>query len=688
MEGFSCNGIGLRRGCPFGEEVSGMQSGRHRRTGVLRGTPQQTQQAAEQLVEGLPPEDVLWVRAGEVLGSLQRRLGRAFDVVVLDLHGGLQAEALGLCQGFVWGGGWLLLRMPPQGEVPEGPLSLVVSPHAPSEVGHRLWDHLERCLRRSALPELPPRLSPAPHTVVGTEQQQRAVQTLRETLCSPEPALAVLLSERGRGKSSALGLAARGQQDVVITAATPEMAQEALRHAGGELHYVAPGELARGEVRASVILVDEAAALPVPLLRRLVESQPGARFAMATTVRGYEGTGRGFVLRFLAWARGRDWRMVELGLQEPIRWSAGDPVERLVAEVLLEDAEPASAPSGEVTTRELDRDRLAQDEPQLRQLFGLLVHAHYRTTPSDLHRLLDAPNLSVHGALTERGEVVAATLLAREGELSHEQCASLARGTSRIRAHALPETLIVHSGHPEAGRLRMIRSVRIATHPELRRQGLARQLVEHVHAHFDADPPDLFGTLFGVTPELLHFRRSVGYELVRVGASRGARSGEPSAVMLRPVSPAAHALLQTLRAELARDLPLQLELMALDGEVEPEVELQGALLEGLPEPAPLPEPELRRIVSGYVHGPRPYDVVATALTAFVQAHASALVDLEPDSRRLIELRVLQRVRWTELARRCGLPTVPAAMRALRRATAALVTRVEPDLRDVLSLGEA
>jgi tRNA(Met) cytidine acetyltransferase len=665
-----------------------MQGGRHRRAGVLRGTPQQTRRAAEQLVGGLSPQDVLWVgpepgdvRAGEVV----RLLGRAFDAVVLDLHHGLEAEALGLCQGFVWGGGCLLLRMPPIGEVPEGPLSLVVSPHAPSEVGHRLWAHLERCLQRASLGEVPSRLSPAPHVVAGTDEQRSAVSTLRETLGSPEPALVVLLSERGRGKSSALGLAARGMQDVVITAATPEMAQEALRHADGALRYVAPGALARGEVRASVVLVDEAAALPVPLLRQLVESQPGARFAMATTVRGYEGTGRGFVLRFLAWARQQDWRMVELGLQEPVRWAAGDPVERLVAEVLLEDAEPARDPEGQAQPQALDRDALGQDEGRLRQLFGLLVHAHYRTTPSDLHRLLDAPNLSVHASLTGRGEVVAATLLAREGGLGAEQCGALARGSSRIRAHALAETLIVHSGRPEAGRLRMIRSVRIAVHPEVRRQGLARQLVEHVHSHFDADPPDLFGTLFGVTPELLRFRRSVGYELVRVGASRGARSGEPSAVMLRPVSPAAHQLLQTLRAELARDLPLQLELMALDGEVQPEPELLESLLEGLPAPAPLPRPELRRILAGYVHGPRPYDVVATAVTAFVQAHPDALAALDPDSRRLLELRVLHRTRWIDLAARCGLPSVPAAMRALRRAVASLATRVEPDLRDVLSL---
>jgi tRNA(Met) cytidine acetyltransferase len=59
----------------------------------------------------------------------------------------------------------------------------------------------------------------------------------------------------------------------------------------------------------------------------------------------------------------------------------------------------------------LDRDALVADETQLREFFGLLVHAHYRTTPGDLHRLLDAPNLRLH-ALRHRGQVVAACLLA------------------------------------------------------------------------------------------------------------------------------------------------------------------------------------------------------------------------------------------------------------------------------------
>ena len=261
----------------------------------------------------------------------------------------------------------------------------------------------------------------------------------------------------------------------------------------------------------------------------------------ALRIRGYEGTGRGFVLRFLEWVRGQAVPWVSLTLDTPIRFAPGDPVERWTREVLLLDAEvrptggavcaaggrfrsslaqpsslAARAPEATTGVRALalDRDALAKDEARLRALFGLLVHAHYRTTPGDLHRLLDAPNLRLH-ALVDGADVLGASVVALEGGLSRDRCTALAAGRSRIRGHALADTLVTQAFCPAAGELRLARSVRIATHPEVRRAGLARLLVEHVHAaHADVD---LFGTLFGATPELVRFRRRLGYIVPRTG---------------------------------------------------------------------------------------------------------------------------------------------------------------------------
>jgi tRNA(Met) cytidine acetyltransferase len=68
--------------------------------------------------------------------------------------------------------------------------------------------------------------------------------------------------------------------------------------AGEGFRFMAPDALLAGDMRASWLIVDEAAAIPGPLLRQLVTRFP--RTLLTTTVQGYEGTGRGFLLKFCA----------------------------------------------------------------------------------------------------------------------------------------------------------------------------------------------------------------------------------------------------------------------------------------------------------------------------------------------------------------------------------------------------
>lgn len=645
---------------------------------------------------------MLWVGAlaeplrFEVLppSRVATRLGRSYDAVVLDAHDGIDADVLGQCHGLVWGGGALVLRMGEVGAVPsrEAQARLAAFPYRPEDVGTRFQAYVERALARAegvetveGAPLLPPS-----HRVSGSEEQGRVIDVLVRAWSSPGPSRIAVLADRGRGKSSTLGLALRrllerGRVRVAVSAPEAEQAREVFRFACPEplgdssVRFVPLSQLVLGETDAfDVIVIDEAAQLPVPMLRRLVQVHASAHLAFATTAHGYEGTGRGFSLRFLEWLERGPVPVVRLGLSQPIRWDEGDPLERLVFDVLLLDAEPARPLSDDdasdhdeaapITGVHLDRDALLADEPRLRELFGLLVHAHYRTTPGDLHRLLDAPNLELH-ALLRRGHVVAATILAREGELSGPLADDVLHGRTRLRAHALADALAAHLGKPTAAGLRMIRSVRIATHPGLRRRGLARMLVEHVHCEH---APDLFGTLFGATPELLAFRRSLGYELVRLSASRGARTGEPSVMMLRPVSERARVLVTELRAELARDLPRQLELLHADGETLLDPVLVASLCADLPPPAPLDPARCRALADAYAHGPRTFESVALALQQYVESHRDRLAVLTPAERRTIEGRVLAGHGWRRVAADAGLPGVPAAMRGLRRAVRRLV----------------
>jgi len=664
---------------------------------VLRGDREATLREAARLVSHLTST---FGAGGAPVSAARTRqlLGQSFDAVVLDLHDGVAADTLGRCHGLVRGGGALILCLPPPG-CARRRSSLAVPPYTSADVGTRFWQRLERHLERldTAPPAEP--LEPPPAAPPGSAEQARVVERLSRAFTARTPHLIALVAERGRGKSSALGLALAAALKLQpslrarVTAANEAAVGELLRLAPSDterVRFVAPDELLEASADAGatdaavaaspdapgpaappldVLVVDEAAQLPVALLRALVAKHPRTTIAFATTTHGYEGTGRGFVLRFLDWLAREPRPSERLALREPIRWSEGDPLERFVYDLLALDPDisPPRIEAGALPPpRRLDPDELARDEALLRSLFGLLIHAHYRTTPADLERLLDAPNLAVH-AVVESGQVLGATLVAREGGLSRADCEALGRGEWRIRGHALADTLIVHAGRPDAGELRMLRSVRIATHPELRRRGVARSLIEHVHAAYG---PELFGTVFGATPELLEFRRALGYRLVRVGSARGASSGEPSVVMLRPVSDRAHALVRDLEADLARNLPLQLELLDAERELGVGLALRRALVAELATPPELDPAEIERRVRAFASGAQTMEAASYALDRFLrtpEVRAQRMQRLSPDERSLLERRVLARDSWRAAARAAGYADVPTAMRALRPA---------------------
>jgi len=269
------------------------------------------------------------------------------------------------------------------------------------------------------------------------------------------------------------------------------------------------------------------------------------------------------------------------------------------------------------------------------------------------------------------GRAVAVSLVAREGGFSPAQAEGYARGDTRVRGHALADTLVVHAQRPEAGTMEIVRSVRIATHPDLRREGLGRKLVLGIHSNV---PAALFGTLFGATADIVRFRRSLGYEVVRVGASRGTRSGEPSVVMARAIAPESHALVRALRDDLARDLPLVLELLRSEG-TEVGAELAAELAADLPPIVPLDDAELVRRVRRYVESAQPSSATPSVLAAFAEAHRTAVGALPPRDRALVEARLLERRPWSEVAHRAGLASAAIATRAMRNAVSELLRRV-------------
>ncbi|MEE2788426.1 MAG: GNAT family N-acetyltransferase [Myxococcota bacterium] len=684
----------------------------HRRCIVLSGTQVETARQAIVLIKDLDAQHILWVADSEddaypqaiAPHEVKRHLGRAYDAVVLSLHEHRRANLLGQCQGFIWGGGALILRCPPDMREPRQlRSSLTIWPGVPAHTGLRFWDHVLEQLK--AFKWLPPPTSdgslrplrPPERAVSGTREQDRVVAHLVDILNRRQATYGVLVAARGRGKSAALGRAIAATDPslrIAVTAGQETAVLEVLKFANEdgrapEVTFLSIDIILNRPEDFDVLVIDEAAQLPVPTLQAMVERHPHIPIAFATTTTGYEGTGRGFVLRFLAWLKNRGIPVCELSLDTPIRWSRLDPLERCIHQCLMldvgipTDQPPERLDPDTLKYEHLDRDQLRHRPKRFKSFFALLIHAHYRTTPNDLHTLLDGSNIELH-ALCVGDTVIAATMIAKEGGLTAQMCDDIYWGRRRIRGHALPETLISHSGRRDAGNLLFIRSVRIAVHPGLRRRGLATKLIQHIHERYK---PDAFGTLFGLTTELLAFRRSLGYRLVRIGASRGARTGEPAAVMLRPISRRAHRLVDELRRIFARDAELQLRLSFDVGPCPLDPTVRSSILSHLPPPARLSADETARTVAAFAFGPRTLEAAATALRAYVGQHQSTLAILTGQARTLIEARLLEGADWHEATCRAHYPSVPAAMRAMRREIRTLVRHATPQLEEPGAIAE-
>jgi len=738
----------------------------HRRVLVLAGSRDAGIDAAFDAVEGagVPADDVALVTTREGFrfervapAHADRLLGATREVVVCDAHEAFSPNVLGRLVGVVDGGGLLVLLTPPLAAWPDhvGTFeeSLAVPPFGVDDVGGRFRERLVATLRshpgvavvdvdtgaverRGEAAESPPvRSSPttpaaavrrfpvAAYDACLTADQSRALHALEAlgAAGASTPAAVVVEADRGRGKSSAAGLAAgslaAAGRDVLVTAPERRSAAEVfdraeellsglgrldgrdgatiVTDAGGRVRFRDPGAAASLPGDPDVVVVDEAAALPVRRLSALLAADAVGFF---TTVHGYEGAGQGFSVRFRERLADADHDVTDVSLSEPIRYAPDDPVEAWAFRALLLDARPAVDPlvadasPSSVTYCAPSAAELADDEHRLREAFGLLVLAHYRTEPNDLARLLDAPNLRVR-TLEHDGHVVSVALLAREGGLDADTRAAMYEG-ERVRGNMLPDVFASQLRDEAAGVSVGYRVVRIATHHAARSRGLGSELLARIRGEFDGDA-DYLGVGYGATPELLDFWAASGYRTVHLSTTRNDASGEYSALMLDPLSPAGAALARRHARWFRGRIPDLLSDQLRDAD--PDV-VRGVLAACDPgEPPDLTEREWR-IVVGVAAGPGQY---ATAPGPFRRLALAALTGtpardaggdgdstptedaLTPREERLLVRKVLQGHPADEVAADLGYASERTCLRALGSAYAALVDRYGDGL-DVVS----
>lgn len=401
-----------------------------------------------------------------------------------------------------------------------------------------------------------------------------AEKTLRSTV--------TLTAARGRGKSAALGVAiaaaiAHGYSNIFITSPSPENLKTLFefvfkgfdslnyldhvdytiiqstnpdfnkaivrvnihRQHRQTIQYIQPQD-AYTLGQAELLVIDEAAAIPLPLVRKLIG--PYLVF-MASTINGYEGTGRSLSLKLIQQLReqsralpsksgldkdeiadrstgliskqngnssvgGRVLR--EITLAEPIRYAPGDLVEKWLNKLLCLDAtlprvktntQGCPHPS-ECQLLQVNRDTLFSFHPVsekfLEQMMALYVASHYKNSPNDLQLMSDAPAHQlfvlvppVNDESTRLPEPLCVLQVALEGQISRQSVMNSLHRGQRVDGDLIPWVISQQFQDEDFASLSGARVVRIATNPDYLSMGYGSRALSLLVDFYESKFTDL-----------------------------------------------------------------------------------------------------------------------------------------------------------------------------------------------------
>ncbi|CAM4066498.1 GNAT family N-acetyltransferase [Pseudoalteromonas byunsanensis] len=486
---------------------------------------------------------------------LHQILGQEFKLAVYDGYAGILPNKLAALSGTVKAGGLLVLLLPELEEL-TGWLDPSVSTWC--SFGYtatvspflKRWQHILSCTdiscwsQRDGLKLALNGLNQ--HLPATYAQQQEAVSSICHSLDNQTHMPILLSADRGRGKSASLGLLAAnmGHKQFIICALQYSAVKNSFKHLAqalgldylghekqlANLKFVPPDQLLPQTLDGQVLLIDEAASIPVPILIAL--SSKTDQCVFSSTIIGYEGNGRGYTLRFQSYLKKHYPHHKSLNLRQPIRYQDHDPLELLTNQLFALDCQyPKVEHIEQHECYQLDRMSLAHDEPMLQQAFALLVLAHYQTTVNDLRQLLDSPS-NVIFAMRNKNQLLGLCLVNLEGQLPDELHHDIAAGMRRPQGHLLAQQLFTAQGNSHFLKAKIARIVRIVITPESHKKGLGSELLSYVEQQLGKQV-DYFGSSFGATSGLLNFWQQNNYELVKLGFKQDKASGEYAAMVLK-----------------------------------------------------------------------------------------------------------------------------------------------------------
>jgi len=507
-------------------------------------------------------------------------LGEEYGGVIFDARDEFDPNALGIVSGVLRSGGILIIFLPAMKYWIEWDSSYMrhFKKSLESRDGIFYIDEAnklpEKCSFIAAYEEYIEDLQ-SPYKNI---EQKETVDKLTHLISAERDVCVVLTSGRGRGKTSSLGLltaklSAVKKYKVLIVAPRKSITAPFFKHllkqcASAEeikygykinhstVNFIAPDALLSDKPEADVVLVDEAAAIPLPMLKEVLTQYKKVIFS--STTHGYEGTGRGFVFKFYELLN--SWRpaWVKVELHQPIRWGRYDYLEPWIEDVLFLNAKSPRVSNFPEQIQDcqvelIDRQSLVNDEDQISSIFSLLVTAHYRTSPDDFQYLLDNKNVRIY-SLSYLGRILGVLAISVEGGFDKDLSADIYRGKRRPKGHLLAQTLCFHAGHQSAAQLEYARVMRIAIHPDAQQQGLGSYFIQQVIEKERVNGIDVFGSSFSATFDLLRFWHKANLSVLRFGFSRDHVTASHAVVVGIGLSEEGKTVVDTLAGKFERNL--------------------------------------------------------------------------------------------------------------------------------------
>lgn len=615
--------------------------------------------------------------------QLKLLLGQETDFAIFRAEEGIEADALGIVSGMIRAGGLCIICLPDQATFEHFPNPLLKHflnfPLTPKDslkgFNRYLWQQLHHtalwCTPQGVLPDLSV-LKPTNDVSAWqgdkTPDQVAAVEAIHHVAYGHRKRPLVLTADRGRGKSTVLGLACielirSGKKRITLTAARLtqiQMAFNAIEDQIGALtfngfnciekrpglvvfehqnqpcriEFKAPDDLIATPYTSDILMIDESAHLPLPMLKQLLKHY--SRTVLATTQQGYEGSGRGFQLKLSHHLNRHYPGWKQLQLNTPIRWHAQDPLEKGTNQLLLlESTSPAveSIRATPLKTCEIERCSVLQllhsseGKEKLKQIFQLLTQAHYQTRPNDLMQILEVPNQQLWVARINE-QVIGVLWAVEEGQLPMDLAEN-----RRAQGHLFPQLLAKNTADRSWLALKTLRIQRVAVQPDSQQHGIGSQLLT---AFLQANQMDYdcVTTSYGATAELIAFWQKHQFRPLHLGLKRDKASGMHSLAMCHPFSDKTRTLTKTTLSFFQNQFAWNLT----EGFKALEPDLIVALLKGCDFPKV-------DFPTGYF-GQQPYESVAYALREWTLAHID-LLSSHPLTESWIE-KVLQTHPWPQV----------------------------------------